>query len=74
MAQPQPGRLAFLRLVQPPPDQAQTLRLAERAVAERRVRTFGFPINAPTQGQYGYAVVGHPLTSDSGQLLMQLHD
>ena len=48
------------------------MRLAERAVADRRVRTFGFPLNAPALGHHGYAVVSHRLTSDTGQALVQL--
>jgi Trypsin-like peptidase domain len=71
---PAQGDIAVLRLVQPPPDQAQPLRLAEGVIPERRVRTFGFPSNAPAQGQYSYAVVGHQLTSEAGQPLRQLRD
>ena len=69
---PDQGDIAFLRLMQPLPDQARALRLAERAVAQRRVRTFGFPINAPALGHHGYAVIGHQLTSDTGHTLVQL--
>lgn len=71
---PDRGDVAFLRLTQPPPDQARGLRLAERVIAERQVRAFGFPVNAPAQGHYGYAVVGDPLSSDTGQALVQLRD
>lgn len=66
--------VAFLRLAGPPPEQARPLRLAERTLTGRRVRTFGFPRNAPAGGAYGYAVVGDRVTSDDGYLWVQLRE
>ena len=68
------GDVAFLRLIDPPPEPALPLRLAEHAISERRVKAFGFPLNAPAGGQYGYGIVGDALTSDTGQRLLQLRE
>src|SRR5437870_1349732 len=68
-------RRAMHRLVglgRSPASHALPLRLAEHAISERRVKAFGFPLNAPARGHYGYSIVGDSLTSDSGQRLLQL--
>jgi WD40 repeat protein len=71
---PGQGDVAFLRLAGTLPDGARPLRLAERALAGRRVRAFGFPANAPAGGANGYAVVGDPVASDDGQPWVQLRE
>ncbi|MGH8904845.1 MAG: trypsin-like peptidase domain-containing protein, partial [Egibacteraceae bacterium] len=71
---PDRGDVAFLRLAGSPPDRAQPLRLAERALEGRRVKAFGFPRNAPAGGHYGYGLVGDRVTSDAGQPWVQLTD
>src|SRR5207249_620598 len=68
------GDAAFLQLTDPPPESAMPLRLVERVTPGRRVKVFGFPLNAPARGHYGYGVVGDPLTSDAGQRLLQLRE
>ena len=68
------GDVAFLRLLGPVPPGAAPLHLAERTIADRRAKTFGFPINAPARGHYGYGIVGDRLTSDTGHSLVQLRE
>jgi WD40 repeat protein len=51
--------IAFLRLDTAPPEQVRRLPLGvTRGVSGHRVKTYGFPANAPSGGHYGYAVAG----------------
>jgi WD40 repeat protein len=71
---PDDGDVAVVRLLEPPPEQASPLRLAEGALPDRQVKAYGFPVNAPTRGHYGRGTIGDRLTSDTGHPLVQLHD
>ena len=71
---PDDGDVAVVRLLEPPPEQTSPLRLAERAMPNRPVKAFGFPVNAPSRGHYGYGIIGDYLTSDTGHPLVQLHE
>ncbi|MGH3869617.1 MAG: trypsin-like peptidase domain-containing protein, partial [Pseudonocardiaceae bacterium] len=67
--------VAFLRLDRPPPAQAQPLALGgSPGVGGHRVKTFGFPVNAPSGGHYGYGVAGDQIVGDGGTPLLQLSD
>ncbi len=72
---PDGADVAFLRLVEPPPAQAQPLALGDSpGVRGHRVKAFGFPLNAPRAGHYGYGVAGDHIVSDGGTPLLQLTD
>ncbi|MGH3838676.1 MAG: trypsin-like peptidase domain-containing protein, partial [Pseudonocardiaceae bacterium] len=63
--------VAFLRLDEPLPAQAQPLVLGgSPGVRGHRVKAFGFPVNAP--GHYGYGVAGDQIVGDGGTPLLQL--
>ncbi|MDQ3762788.1 MAG: serine protease [Actinomycetota bacterium] len=67
--------IAFLRLDEPPPAQAQLVALGDSPGARgHRVKTFGFPLNAPSAGHYGYGVAGDQIIGDGGAPLLQLTD
>ncbi len=43
-------------------------------VRGHRVKAFGFPLNAPSAGHYGYGVAGDQIVGDGGAPLLQLTD
>ncbi|MGH8902826.1 MAG: trypsin-like peptidase domain-containing protein [Egibacteraceae bacterium] len=70
---PDGGDVAFLRLDEPAPGQAQPLTLGgSEGVRGHRVKTFGFPLNAPGAGHYGYGVAGDQILGDGDVRLLQL--
>lgn len=72
---PTAGDVAFLRVADPLPALARPLQLGAARDARRHpVQTYGFPINAPGSGHYGYGVAGDLIRSDRGHQLLQLHD
>ncbi len=65
--------VAFLRLEDSAPAQAQAFALGSaRGVRRHRVRTFGFPVNAPRAGHYGYGIAGDQIRGDGDVPLLQL--
>ena len=65
--------IAFLRLDEPLPAQAQPLLLGDSpGVRGHRIKAFGFPLNAPSAGHYGYGVAGDRIVGDGGTPLLQL--
>lgn len=67
---PEGADIAFLRLDEPPPVNAQPLSLGgSPGVRGHRVKAFGFPLNAPSAGHYGYGVAGDQIARDGGPLL-----
>ncbi len=67
---PESADIAFLRLDKPPPAQAQPLLLGgSLGVRGHRVKAFGFPVNAPNAGHYGYGVAGDQIVGDGSPLL-----
>ncbi len=70
---PEGDNVAFLRLEDLPPPQAQALPLgASEGVRGHRVKTFGFPVTAPTAGHYGYGVAGEQILGNGNVPLLQL--
>ncbi|MBV9011000.1 MAG: trypsin-like peptidase domain-containing protein [Pseudonocardiales bacterium] len=70
---PDGADVAFLRVAQPLPAQAQPLALGgSPGVGGHQVKTFGFPVNAPSAGHYGYGVAGDQIDGDGGTPLLQL--
>jgi hypothetical protein len=65
--------VAFLHVAEPLPTHAQQLVLGgSPGVGGHRVKTFGFPVNAPSAGHYGYGVAGDQIEGDGGTPLLQL--
>jgi hypothetical protein len=72
---PREQDVAFLRLDEPPPTQAQPLALgASEGIRGHRVKAFGFPVNAPGAGHYGCGMAGDQILGDGGSPLLQLTD
>ncbi len=71
-----PGRdIALLGLEEPAPAQAWPLSLGSSSgVRGHQVKSFGFPINAPGSGHYGYGVAGDQILGDGDAPLLQLTD
>ncbi|MGH3999716.1 MAG: trypsin-like peptidase domain-containing protein, partial [Pseudonocardiaceae bacterium] len=70
---PEGADVAFLCLDEPLPAQAQPLPLGgSPGVRGHRVKAFGFPVNAPSAGHYGYGVAGDQIVGDGGTPLLQL--
>lgn len=65
--------VAFLRVDELLPADAQPLALGSSpGVGGHRVKTFGFPLNAPSAGHYGYGVAGDQIMGAGGTPLLQL--
>ncbi|ROO51122.1 WD40 repeat protein [Micromonospora sp. Llam0] len=71
---PGAGDVAFLRMADPAPVTARPLPLGAAGPGRRPVKTYGFPTNAPDQGQFGYAVTGDRIRGDNDVELLQLTD
>ncbi len=72
---PDGADIAFLRLDESLPAQAQPVTLGgSPGVRGHRVKAFGFPVNAPSAGHYGYGVAGDQIVGDGGTPLLQLTD
>jgi len=72
---PADGDVAFLHVTGGVPAPARVLPLGPaRAARRHRVRTFGFPVNAPGAGHHGYGVAGDLIRGDRGEPLLQLTD
>ncbi|MGH3873042.1 MAG: trypsin-like peptidase domain-containing protein [Pseudonocardiaceae bacterium] len=70
---PEGADVAFLRLDEPPPAQAQSVALGgSLGIRGHRVKAFGFPVNAPSAGHYGYGVAGDQIVGDGATPLLQL--
>jgi WD40 repeat protein len=72
---PNGADIAFLLLDESLPAQAQPVTLGDSpGVRGHRVKAFGFPLNAPSTGHYGYGVAGDQIVGDGGTPLLQLTD
>ena len=72
---PDAADVAFAHFDQTLPPQAQPLALGDSSgVRGHHVKAFGFPVNAPSAGHYGYGMAGDQIMGDGGTPLLQLTD
>jgi hypothetical protein len=65
--------VAFLRLEHEPPPRAYVLPMGgSRGIRGHQVKAFGFPVNAPSAGHYGYGIAGDRILGDGDVPLLQL--
>jgi hypothetical protein len=70
---PESQDVAFLRLDDAPPADAKVLPIgASAGTRGHTVKTYGFAVNAPSAGTYGFGVVGDQIVGDSNEPLLQL--